>query len=128
MGFQLLKGEHLNDDEKSPDNGPFAVPRELIRCYEEHIKGSDGKDSVRKISLMKTSEIAQFRTLFFYRCIELYNTWKVFKQSPPMGQGWGNERAVICEILRLLEVENNQYDAWEREKENERRKVGKHGY
>lgn len=39
-----------------------------------------------------------------------------------MGQGWGNERGVTCKILRILETENNKYDAWEREKEEAKRK------
>lgn len=67
-------------------------------------------------------EIPQFRTAFFTRCMELYNTWKLFKQSAPLGQGWGNERGITCRILQILEVENNKYDAWQREVEEAKRK------
>ena len=67
-------------------------------------------------------EVPQFRTVFFNRCMELYNTWKLFKQSAPLGEGWGNERGITCRILQILEVENNKYDAWEREVEEAKRK------
>ena len=48
--------------------------------------------------------------------------WRLFKQAPPNGQGWANERGVTCRILEILEVENNKYDAWERDKERERKR------
>ena len=54
--------------------------------------------------------------------MELYNNWKLFKQSAPLGEGWGNERGITCRILQILEVENNKYDAWEREVEEAKRK------
>lgn len=114
MGFQLLKGEHLYEEPKPSD----TLPRELIRCYEE--RQPDGK--TKKVSLMFMKEVPQFRTLFFNRCMELYNNWKLFKQSPPLGQGWANERNVTCRILRILENENNLYDAWQREVEEAKRK------
>ena len=96
------------------------MPRELIRCWEEKYTDENGKAQTRKISLMLPCEVAQFRTMFFSRCMELYNTWKLFKQSAPLGQGWGNERGITCKILQVLEVESNKYDAWERDKERER--------
>ena len=104
------------------DLEPTAIPRELIRCWEEKTKDEKGKTIVTPISLMRPCEVAQFRTVFFSRCMELYNTWKMFKQSSPLGQGWGNERGITCTILRLLEVENNKYDAWERDREEDKRR------
>lgn len=118
MGFQLLRGDHLNEKPRPGD----TIPRELIRCWEEHYTDENGKDKVRKISLMLPSEVPQFRTVFFNRCMELYNMWRMFKQSPPLGQGWANERGVTCKILQVLEVENNKYDAWQREIEDAKRK------
>lgn len=97
---------------------PTALPEELIRCWEE--KDKDGK--VKKISLMYRREIPQFRTAFLLRAVELWNTWKLFKQSPPLGQGWGNERGVIVKILQILEAENNLWDAWQRDLEDEKRR------
>jgi len=95
-----------------------ALPQELIRCYEERTE--DGK--VNRISLMFKREIPQFRTAFLFRAIELWNTWKLFKQSPPLGQGWGNERGIIVRVIHILESESNLWDAWKRELEDEKRK------
>lgn len=100
---------------------PNVLPDEYIRCWDEKYIDKEGKVRTKPISLMKPCEIPQFRTIFFARCIELYNTWKLFKQSAPLGQGWGNERGITCKILQILEVENNKYDAWLRDKENERK-------
>lgn len=74
---------------------------------------------------MYRRDVPQFRTMFFMRCMQLYNTWKLFKQSPPLGRGWANERNVTVEILQILEVENNKYDAWEREKDDIKRKASR---
>lgn len=101
---------------------PTALPRELIRCWEEKSINEKGEEVINPISLIKPCEVAQFRTVFFNRCMELYNTWKLFKQSPPLGQGWGNERGITCRILQILEVENNKYEAWQRDLEAEKRK------
>ena len=114
----MLKGEHLYEEFPKRELKPTAVPRELIRCWDEVSIDGNGKKQVKKISLMRPCEIPQFRTLFFSRCMDLYNTWKLFKQSPPLGQGWGNERGVTCQILKILEVENNKYEAWERDKKD----------
>jgi len=46
----------------------------------------------------------------------LFNQWRLFKQSPPNGQGFANERSTICEILSILFDEDAQYTAWENEK------------
>lgn len=101
---------------------PTSIPLPLLRCWEEKTVDENGKTVVKPVSLMKPCEIPQFRTVFFSRCMELYNTWKLFKQTSPLGEGWGNERGITCTILRLLEVENNQYDAWQRDLEDEKRK------
>ena len=71
---------------------------------------------------MYRREIPQFRTAFLLRAVEMWNTWKLFKQSPPLGQGWGNERGVIVKILQILEAENNLWDAWQRDLEDEKRR------
>ena len=97
----------------------------MIRCWESKFVDIDGKEQVKKESLMYRRDVPQFRTVFFSRCMQLYNTWKLFKQSPPLGGGWANERNVTVEILQTLEVENNKYDAWEREKENAKRNASK---
>lgn len=101
---------------------PTAFPRELIRCWEERTIDKRGKEKVKKKSLMRPCDIPQYRTRFFQRCMELYNTWRTFKQTPPMGQGWGNERSVTCRILRILFSEDNLYDQWKRDKEEDRRR------
>lgn len=101
---------------------PTALPRELIRCWDEKYTDEKGKEKTRGISLMRYCEVPQFKTVFFNQAMYLYNTWKLFEKSPPLGQGWGNERAVTCKILQILEVESNKYDAWEREKDEARRK------
>ena len=121
MGFQLLRGDNLYREFSKQDLKPSALPVELIRCWEETYIDKKGKTRTRGVSLMKPCEVAQFRTVFFSRCMELYNTWKLFKQSAPLGQGWGNERGITCKILQILEVENNKYDQWERDKEKERK-------
>ena len=90
-----------------------ALPVELIRCYER----ADGK----KVSLMYRRDVPQYRTMFLSRAIELYTTWRLFEKAPPSGGGWANERNTVVKVLRLLEAENNKYDAWEREKEDARR-------
>ena len=101
---------------------PNVLPSEFIRCWEETYTDEKGKIRTRKISLMKPCEIPQFRTPFLSRCVELYNMWRLFKQAPPNGQGWANERGVTCRILEILEVENSKYDAWERDKERKRKR------
>ena len=93
---------------------PGAMPEELIRCYER----PDGK----KVSLMFRRDIPQYRTLFLSGALEMYTNWRLFNKEPPNGNGWANERNVTALILRLLESENNQYDAWEREQEDLKRK------
>jgi len=101
---------------------PTAFPRELIRCWEERTIDEKGKIKVTKKSLMRPCDIPQYRTAFFQRCMELFNTWRVFEQTPPMGQGWGNERNVTCRILRILLTEDNLYEQWKRDKEEDRRR------
>lgn len=103
----------------------MAMPEELLRCYEEKTIDEDGKESVKKISLMYRRDVPQFRTEFFNNAMLLYNNWKLFNQTCPNGQGWANERNIICQILHILEVENNKYDAWERDKESDRRSASK---
>lgn len=122
MGFQLLKGDNLYKEFSKSDLRPNAIPQELIRRWDETVPDGNGGEKIKPTSLMRPCEVAQFRTLFFSRCLEVYNTWRLFKQGAPMGQGWGNERGVTCKILRILETENNKYDAWEREKEEAKRK------
>lgn len=46
----------------------------------------------------------------------------MFKQSPPLGQGWANERGITVKILQILESENNLWDAWQRDLEDEKRR------
>lgn len=121
----MLRGGFLDEELKPRDKSPTAMPEELLRCWEEHTKDADGKDTVKRISLMYRRDVPQFRTPFFTRCMHLYNTWKLFKQAPPSGEGWANERNITCEILQTLEVESNKYDAWEREKEDNRRNASK---
>ena len=101
---------------------PTALPRELIRCWEEPYTDEKGKKKVKKVSLMRPCEIPQFRTIFFSLCMDLYNNWRLFKQSAPLGQGWANERGITCRIIQTLEVENNKYDQWQRDLEDEKRK------
>ena len=100
---------------------PSAIKEELIRCYEEKTTDENGKAVTQKVSLMYHREIPQFRTAFLSSCIRLYKHWHLFNQMPPNGNGWANERAVTCEILELLEGENQLYDAWERDKESAKR-------
>lgn len=107
---------------KPNDLKPTATPEELLRCWEETYKDGEGVDKTRSISLMYRRDVPQFDTPFFNSCMNLYNNWKLFKQSPPLGNGWANERNVTAQILQLLEVENNKYEAWLREKENAKRK------
>lgn len=71
---------------------------------------------------MYRREIPQFRTDFLYGAMRLYNTWRLFDKSPPCGEGWMNERDITVRILQILEDENNKYDAWERDKEDAKRK------
>lgn len=70
---------------------------------------------------MYRRDVPQFDTPFFNSCMNLYNNWKLFKQSPPCGMGWANERNVTSQILQTIEIENNTYEAWERERENAKR-------
>lgn len=101
--------------------GPSAIQEELIRCYEERTEDEKGRETTRKISLMYHRDVPQFRTPFLFSCIQIYKTWLLFNRMPPTGSGWMNERAVICEILQLLDKENQDYEAWEREKESARK-------
>ena len=71
---------------------------------------------------MYRRDVPQFRTAFLVQAIELWNTWKLFKQSPSLGQGWGNERGIIVRVLQVLESENNLWDAWQRDLEDEKRR------
>lgn len=81
----------------------------------------DGKQKTEKVSLMLWRDVPQYRTEFLNRCIQLFNQWHLFEKAPPNGNGWANERAVIVEILELLEMENNAYDSWLRDKEDDKR-------
>ena len=71
---------------------------------------------------MYRREIPQFRTAFLARAVEMWNAWKLFKQSPPLGQGWGNERGITARILSIVEEENVLWDAWQRDLEDEKRR------
>ena len=121
MGFQLLRGSHLYEEFPQREMEPTALPRELIRCWEETYT-ENGKRKTRGISLMRPCDVPQFRTEFLSECTDLYNNWRLFDKTPPCGQGWANERGVTCRILHILEVENNKYDAWERDKEKDRKR------
>lgn len=119
----MLRGGFLQEELKPADMRKTATPEELLRCYEEKVTGEDGKVSVKKISLMLRRDVPQFRTLFFSRCMTLYNNWRLFNKMPPCGNGWADERNVTSEILSLLEAENNKYDLWEHEKDRERKNL-----
>jgi len=106
---------------KPSDLRPSAIPEELIRCYEETIVDDKGKVTTKKTSLMYHRDVPQFRTPFLSACMRLFNSWHLFNQMPPCGNGWANERNVTCEILELLEHENQAYDAWERDRESAKR-------
>lgn len=95
-----------------------ALPEELIRCWEDVTVDENGREKVRKRSLMQWKDVPQYRTAFFNKCISLFNRWHLFDKAPPFGNGWANERAVTVEILELLERENSDYDAWLRERED----------
>lgn len=97
---------------------PNALPEELLRCWEERLE--NGK--TKKISLMQKRDIPQFRTHFLSGAVTLFSNWRLFNREPPSGRGWANERNVTVRILHLLEDENAKYDAWEREKEEDRRR------
>lgn len=92
------------------------MPEELLRCWTEKYTDENGEEKERKISLMLRRDVPQFDTPFLNACMYLYNNWKLFNQSPPNGNGWANERGVVCHILQLLDSENAKYDAWEGEK------------
>lgn len=72
-------------------------------------------------SLMFRRDIPQFRTEFFARSMRLYNNWKLFRQAPPRGMGFAEERTTTIDILMILEEESNLYDAWEREKASKKK-------
>lgn len=93
---------------------PTAVPLELIRSWEE--------PGQKPVSLMLRREVPQFRTEFLNRAVHLFNTWRLFEKAPPCGNGWANERNVTCRILTILAVEDNKYDAWQRELENAKKR------
>lgn len=112
-----MKGGYLREPVKPRDLKGNALPEELLRCYEETYTDENGVENTRKISLMLRREVPQFDTPFFNRCLEIYNNWKLFKQSPPSGAGWANERNTICQILQIIERENVEYEAWLNEKE-----------
>ena len=116
-----MRGGPLFEELKPRDLRPSAIKEELIRCYEETVKDEKGNEVKEKVSLMYHREIPQFRTRFLSSCVQLFNNWHLFNQMPPNGNGWANERAVTCEILELLERENQLYDAWERDKESAKR-------
>lgn len=59
-------------------------------------------------------EIQAQATPFLYSAIDLWSLFKDF--GLPSGGGWGNEKATVIEILRILEAEVRKYDAWEWEK------------
>ena len=116
-----MRGGYLREPVKPKDLKETALPEELLRCYEETYTDENGVEKTRNISLMLRRDVPQFDTPFFNICMMLYNNWKLFNQAPPNGQGWANERNVTCQILQLIESENNKYDAWEREKERARK-------
>lgn len=122
MGFQLFRGDHLNERFSEKELRPNAQKRELIRCWQEPYTDKNGKEKMRKVSLMRPCEVAQFRTLFLTGALNLYSNWRLFHRAPPSGGGWANERNVTARILHILESENADYDAWERDKERERTK------
>lgn len=120
--MQLLRGGYLYEELRPADMRPSALPEELIRCYEEKSTDKDGREQVKKISLMYRREVPQFRTLFLSGALNLYSNWRLFNKEPPSGKGWAQERNITARILQTLESENNLYDAWEHEKEDLRRR------
>lgn len=61
------------------------------------------------------NDIKNFDTLFFRQSMKLYNNFILFKNSPPLGNGFANERITTSLILSILTDESYKYDKWERE-------------
>jgi len=59
-------------------------------------------------------DIESLKTEFFFHAYEVYANFSVFGNS--WGTGWGNERKVILEIIKIFKSEENAFDNWEREK------------
>ena len=71
---------------------------------------------------MYRRDVPQYRTEFLIGALNMWSNWRMFGKAPPNGMGWANERNVTVRILQTLEKENAEYDAWERDKEDLKRK------
>lgn len=97
---------HLFEQEYSDVADGMMGLRYPIRGY----KDSSGEG----IGALTYEEIQELKTEFFLHSWNLYRNYKLF--GLPHNQGWANERQSVLSILRILEEETNEQEAWEMEK------------
>ncbi len=59
-------------------------------------------------------DIESLKTDFFFQAYELYTNHELFGNAG--GGGWGGERRIVLEIIKIFKAEENGFDAWEMER------------